>query len=161
MAEGPALPVRVDVTRLDELLGRELGPGEPVVVTQGMIDGFARATGDAQWIHVDPQRARRGPYGTTIAHGHLTLSLVPVLVRGVLVVEGIERSVNYGLDRVRFPAPAPVGCALAATVVPLALQAAADGAAQLSSRVTVTPAAATGKPCCVADTIVRYYPRRL
>lgn len=153
-----AIPHRVPLGDLRSFVGTELGPGAAIHVTQDMIDAFADATGDDQWIHVDPERSRRGPYGTTIAHGFLTLSLVPVLVRTVLVVDGVGRSVNYGLDRVRFPAPAPVDCQLQATVQPMTAEQTAGGGVQLHNRVTVSEPAAE-KPCCVADTIVRYYPQ--
>lgn len=91
------------------MVGTEIGPGEWVAVEQDRVDGFADATDDHQWIHIDPERAADGPFGTTIAHGFLTLALLVPLVSEVLVVDGASTSVNYGLDRVRFTAPVPVG----------------------------------------------------
>lgn len=89
--------------------GEELGHGDWMVVDQDRIERFADATDDQQWIHVDPARASDGPFGTTIAHGYLTLSLLPRLLRSVYRIEGLSLAVNYGLDRVRFPAPVPSG----------------------------------------------------
>src|SRR5687768_16168889 len=91
------------------LAGRDLGTSEWLEITQERIDTFAGATGDHQWIHVDPGRAATGPFGTTIAHGYLTLSLVIPLWTELLRIEGISMAVNYGLNKVRFPAPVPVG----------------------------------------------------
>jgi len=104
---------------LEEVLalpGREFGPSRPRAVTQAQVDEFADATGDHQWIHVDPIRAAEGPYGGTIAHGFLVVSLVPVLLRELLVVEALGPSINYGLNKVRFPAPVRVGARVEATV---------------------------------------------
>src|SRR5438094_10063812 len=89
--------------------GAEFGPSSWIDVPQEKIDAFAAATGDDQWIHVDPERAAAGPFGTTIAHGYLTLSLAPALLYELLEVDGARLIVNYGLNRVRFPAPVPVG----------------------------------------------------
>ena len=92
-----------------ELIGRELGPTEWFVVDQARIDEFARATDDPQWIHVDPVRAAEGPFGTTIAHGYLTLSLCVPLMSQTLNLTGYRMGINYGVNRVRFPAPLPSG----------------------------------------------------
>ena len=102
-----------------QLVGNDIGTSEWFEVTQDLIDGFADLTGDHQWIHTDPQRAASGPFGTTIAHGYLTLSLLVPLLDEVLVIENRTSSVNYGLDKVRFPAPVPSGSRvrLAATLV--------------------------------------------
>jgi acyl dehydratase len=94
---------------LKEAAGQELGPGAWVAVTQAMIDDFARATGDFQWIHVDAERARSGPFGTTVAHGFLTLSLMARLRDELYDVDGVASRINYGCDRVRFLAPVPSG----------------------------------------------------
>ena len=97
---------------LEELkasLGRELGPGPWFEVDQSRLDGFADVTEDHQWIHVDPERAASGPFGATVAHGFLTLSLVPHLVGSLRTVEGVRMGINYGLERVRFPAAVKVG----------------------------------------------------
>src|SRR5260221_6054682 len=95
--------------------GAEFGPSSWVEVPQKRIDLFAEATGDHQWIHVDPERAADGPFGTTIAHGYLTLSLIPCLTPKLFTVEGIRMGVNYGVNKVRFPSPVPVGSRLRAT----------------------------------------------
>src|ERR1017187_5194597 len=94
---------------LTPLIGTHLGYGEYRTVTQEEVNLFADATGDHQWIHVDPERAKAGPFGGAIAHGYLTLSLAPVLLGEVLVVEGMSFGVNYGCNKVRFPSPVPVG----------------------------------------------------
>src|SRR5918911_2747745 len=94
-------------------MGTELGVSGWVAVTQARIDAFAEATGDLQWIHVDPERARReSPYGTTVAHGYLTLAMLPVFIYDVIRLDGVRQSVNYGSNRVRFPAPVPAGSRL-------------------------------------------------
>src|ERR1700746_2130824 len=95
------------IADLEASVGREAGPTEWFVMDQSRIDGFADATGDHQWIHVDPERAAAGPFGSTVAHGFLTLSLLPLLVTQVYRVEGLSTEVNYGLNKVRFPAPVP------------------------------------------------------
>ncbi len=97
------------IDELEAVVGGHLGHGDWLVVDQERIDRFAEATGDRQWIHVDPERARRGPYGAPIAHGYLVLSLIPVLTPSVYRVEGVETRINYGLDRVRFPSPVRAG----------------------------------------------------
>ena len=107
-------------TSADELragVGEQLGHSDWLEIEQKRIDLFADATGDHQWIHVDPERAASGPFGTTIAHGYLTLSLLPTLVPQVLRVEGMKMGINYGANKVRFPSPVPVGSRLRATAV--------------------------------------------
>ena len=102
----------VTVNGLEEikaLAGRDLGPGEWLEITQERVNAFADATDDHQWIHVDPERAKDGPFGTTIAHGYLTLSLIIPLFSRLLEIKGVRMSINYGLDRVRFPSPVKVG----------------------------------------------------
>jgi acyl dehydratase len=97
---------------IDELktrVGQELGSSEPFEITQERVNLFADATEDHQWIHVDPDRARSGPFGGPIAHGYLTLSLLPYLLHSAYQVSGVKMGVNYGLNRLRFPAPVPVG----------------------------------------------------
>lgn len=108
------------INGVDELraaVGEHLGYSSWHEVTQERIDQFAEATGDHQWIHVDPERAKDGPFGSTIAHGYLTLSMVPMLVWEVYRVDGVKMGVNYGCDKVRFPHPVPVGSKLRATAV--------------------------------------------
>lgn len=102
-------PLSVDLADIEGAVGLPLGPGPWVSIEQERIDAFADATGDHQWIHVDTERAADGPFGRTIAHGYLTLSLVPLLMQGVLDVTGRSSGVNYGMDKVRFVNPVPEG----------------------------------------------------
>src|SRR5258707_11716206 len=97
------------VADLAAIKGESIGESEWVTISQEDVNMFADATGDHQWIHVDPERAAKGPFGTTIAHGYLTLSLLPQLMHGLYTVKGITMAINYGLNKVRFPAPVPVG----------------------------------------------------
>ncbi|GAA3745825.1 MaoC family dehydratase [Streptomyces tremellae] len=136
--------------------GEQLGYSEWVEVDQQRIDLFADATGDHQWIHVDPEKAAAGPFGTTIAHGYLTLSLLPSFLPQVLRVENVRMAVNYGTNKVRFPAPVPVGSRLRATAVLTDVAAAGDGAVQVTARVTVEREGGE-KPVCVAESVSRYY----
>ena len=137
------------------LEGREIGRSDWIVVEQSSIDLFAQATGDAQWIHVDPARAAAGPFGTTVAHGFLTLSLLSQLFAGAVAFEDVRMSLNYGLDRVRFPSPVPVGSRLRALCVLDKFEAIAGGA-QLT--VTVTLECEGGaKPACVAAWVTRHF----
>jgi acyl dehydratase len=142
---------------LKEFVGKEIGVTEWFEVTQERIDQFAHATEDQQWIHVDDARARReSPFGTTIAHGFLTLSLISYLTRHVVqFVSGIQRTVNYGLNRVRFPEVVRVGSRIRARVGLMACEAFPEGIAVTYS-VTVE-LEKSPKPCCVAEWIVRYY----
>jgi acyl dehydratase len=143
---------------LDELgkaVGEQLGYSDWHTVTQDQINAFADATGDHQWIHIDPEAAAKGPFGTTIAHGFLTLSLIPMLTVQVSRVSGIRMGVNYGLNKVRFPAPVPVGSKVRAGVKLLSFESIAGGA-QAVNEVTIEREGGD-KPCCVAETVVRYY----
>lgn len=143
---------------IDELiacLGQELGVSEWLTVTQPRIDHFADVTNDHQWIHVDPQRAAASPFGGTIAHGFYTLSMVPSLQASIFEVTGITHGLNYGLDRVRFPAPTPVGSSIRARVM-LSEVDKITGGAQAKFTTTVESDAGE-KPVCVAEFIVRYY----
>lgn len=140
---------------LQELVGQELGCSDWFTVDQDRIDAFAHATGDQQWIHVDPQRAAAGPFGATVAHGFLTLSLLPVMSASAFEVQDTRMGVNYGLDRVRFPAPVPVGSRVRA-VFKLLRYEALDGGAQLTTQVTIEREGST-KPVCVADSVARRY----
>lgn len=139
------------VTSFEEQLGKHLGYSGWHVVTQRQIDLFAEATGDHQWIHVDPQKAASGPYGRTIAHGYLTLSLVPLLVKQIYQVTGLSMQVNYGVDKLRFPAPVPVDSRIRAGAELVKLERSADGA-RATVRVTVEAEGAE-RPACVVDTI--------
>lgn len=143
---------------LDELascVGQEIAVSDWVEVTQQRIDRFAEATGDHQWIHVDPVRAKSGPFGTTIAHGYLTLSMLPMFYENAIELRGVRMSVNYGLNRVRFMAPVPVGSRLRARVTLLDAQP-LEGGMQLAWRSTIEREGAD-KPVCVAEPLARYY----
>jgi acyl dehydratase len=132
--------------------GEHLGFSDWLTIDQHRVDTFAEATGDHQWIHVDPERARSGPFGGTIAHGYLTLSLVPLFVAEVVTVNGLSMKVNYGSNKVRFPAPVPVGSRIRAGVEVLSVASNADGA-QLVLRTTVEIEGGGSKPACVAETV--------
>lgn len=136
--------------------GRLLGSSEWVTVDQSRIDAFAGATGDHQWIHVDAERAAAGPYGTTIAHGYLTLSLLPMFMVAVYRVEGARMAVNYGLNKVRFVTPVRVGSRLRGTTELLDAQPLDTTSAQLLFRVTVE-IEGVERPACVAETVSRQY----
>ncbi|MGZ4480228.1 MAG: MaoC family dehydratase [Nocardioidaceae bacterium] len=136
---------------LETAFGTHLGWSDWHTVTQEQIDTFAEATGDHQWIHVDPERAKDGPFGTTIAHGYLTLSLVPRLVWQIYTVEGLSMGVNYGSNKVRFPSPVPVGSRIRAGAELVSLERGATGA-QAVVRVTVERDGGD-RPACVAETM--------
>ena len=135
----------------EKAVGTHLGHSDWHTVTQEQVDLFAEATGDHQWIHVDPERAKDGPFGGTIAHGYLTLSLVPKLVWEVYKVEGLSMGVNYGSNRVRFPSPVPVGSRIRAGVELVSLERGPNGA-QATVRVTIEREGGD-KPACVAETV--------
>lgn len=147
----------VHLSDLPSLVGQQLGESEWVTVTQNMIDRFADATLDHQWIHVDPERAEKGPFGTTIAHGYLSLSLIPHFMAGMLRVQGVGMGVNYGLNRCRFPSPVPVGSRLRAQAELAAAEPLEGGAIQITTNVTIAAEGAS-KPACVAEVLSRYYP---
>jgi len=139
---------------LDELaaaVGETLGPTEPLVVDQERIWAFADAPGDHQWIHVDPERAATGPFGATIAHGFLTLALIPHFGPQLFSVDFIGARINYGLNKVRYPAPVPAGSALQATATIVELRRQAVGAL-LTMRYVIESPSAT-KPACVAESL--------
>jgi acyl dehydratase len=138
-----------------EAVGEELGHSPWRVVDQAQVDAFAEATGDRQWIHVDPERAARGPFGTTIAHGYLVLSLLPSLAAEIYRVEGIRMAVNYGLNRVRFPSPVPTGSSVRARVRLVSAEE-IEGGLHVINEVTVEREA-HDKPSCVAETVSRFY----
>jgi acyl dehydratase len=141
----------------DELrnyVGKRLGASAWHEVTQAQVDLFADATGDHQWIHVDPERAASGPFGGTVAHGFLTLSLAPPLVWEVLEVADASVTINYGLNKVRFPAPLPVGSRVRADVTCAAVD---DVPGGLQATFAVTFEREGGdKPVCVAELVLRY-----
>jgi acyl dehydratase len=136
------------------LAGRTLGTTDWRTITQQQVNQFAKATGDHQWIHSDPQRAAAGPYGCTIAHGHLTLSLAPGLIAETLTIEDVSAAVNYGVNRVRFPAPMPVGRSLRATVELVDARVKPVGI-QTVFRLTYE-ANGIQRPVCIADAVVLY-----
>ena len=136
-------------------VGTQVGTGDWIEIDQKRIDLFAEATGDHQWIHVDPERAKAGPFGTTIAHGFLTLSLLPVLASECYSVAGIRMAVNYGSNKVRFPAPVPVGSAVRGTAELVSTEEVRDGV-QAVVRFTIAGPDG-GKPYCVAESITRFY----
>jgi acyl dehydratase len=141
---------------LEKAVGRSLGTSDWLEITQERIDRFAEATGDHQWIHTDPERARQGPFGKTIAHGYLTQSLVNHFLPQIVDVRGISMGVNYGADRVRFPAPVPVGSRVRGAAELLEVERTKDGGVQARIRVTVE-IEGSDRPGCVIDTISRYY----
>jgi acyl dehydratase len=137
------------------LVGSHLGYSDWVTVDQARIDRFADATGDHQWIHVDPERARGGPFGTTIAHGYLTLSLVPSLLAQVVRVDGVAYAVNYGCNKVRFPSPVPSGSELRLGASVASVEE-VGGGVQVALDVTLEVRDAP-KPSCAAQVVYRYY----
>jgi acyl dehydratase len=141
---------------LKTAVGRPLGHSDWLEVTQERITQFADATGDHQWIHVDPELAKSGPFGACIAHGYLTLSLVNYFLPQIIVVLGIRMGVNYGVDKVRFPSPVRVGSRIRGRGELLAAED-VKGGVQATVRVTVE-IEGSDKPACVADTISRFYP---
>jgi acyl dehydratase len=143
------------LSSLQQRIGEELAVGDWLTVDQATIDKFADATGDHQWIHVDKERAAKGPFGTTVAHGYLTLSLLPKLAESALQVDDVRMGVNYGLNRVRFPAPVPSGSRIRARLKLLAYEP-IDGGAQLVMQVTMEREG-SDKPVCVAETVSRRY----
>jgi acyl dehydratase len=142
---------------LKEYVGKEIGVSDWLTITQERIAQFAEATEDRQWIHLDRERAEReSPYGTTIAHGFLTLSLISRFMKDVIQVRGgTGMTVNYGLNRVRFPSPLRAGSKIRARVALLSVKE-VPGAYETSFSVTIE-SEGSEKPCCVAESIVRYY----
>ncbi|MGW2052133.1 MaoC family dehydratase [Streptomyces sp. NPDC001858] len=142
---------------LEKAVGTHLGHSDWLTITQEQVDLFAEATGDHQWIHVDPEKAATGPFGGTIAHGYLTLSLIPKLTWQIYKVDGLAMGVNYGANKVRFPAPVPVGSRLRAGVEVVSLVA-GGGGRQLVTRVTIEREGGD-KPVCVAETVSVLVPK--
>jgi acyl dehydratase len=147
------------ITTLEDLkgyIGKEIGVSDWLLITQQRVQQFADATNDHQWIHLDAERAaEESPYGGTIAHGFLTLSLQSPFMRQTLVVQGLSMTINYGLNRVRFPAPVPVGARIRARFTLQAVKDLAGGVEAVYNTTLEIENAA--KPCCVAEWIVRYY----
>jgi acyl dehydratase len=147
------------VVSLRDCLGQEVAVSDWLDVTQERIDQFAAATEDRQWIHVDPVRAARElPLKTTIAHGFLTLSLVSALARRAMSFPGLHMAVNYGVNRVRFVSPLPVGSRIRGRFSPIAVLCVAGGGVQVAWKVVVEREGGD-KPCCVAEWLVRYHER--
>lgn len=149
----------ITVSGLDELktfAGRDLGHSSWLEVTQDRVNAFAEATGDHQWIHVDVERAKQGPFGGPIAHGYLTLSLVIPFFSEMLQVDGIKMGVNYGLDKVRFPAPVRVGSKIRLAATVDTVEQVATRCLQMNLTFTVQ-IDGIDKPACVAQPIYRYY----
>ncbi|MEV4703263.1 MaoC family dehydratase [Actinoplanes sp. NPDC049316] len=138
------------------LAGRDLGRSDWLEITQDRVNRFADATGDHQWIHVDPERAKDGPFGGTIAHGYLTLSLVIPLFSSLLEIRGVAMGVNYGLERVRFPSPVRVGSKIRLAASVAETKPVGGNGVQLLVDLTVEVDGGT-KPACVARAVYRYY----
>lgn len=152
MTQAPPTPtVYPGVGGFEAHVGEHLGYSDWHTVTQQQIDLFADATGDHQWIHVDAYRAAGGPYGRTIAHGYLTLSLVPILVQQIYQVTGLSMQVNYGVDKLRFPAPVPVDSRIRAGAELITVDREKKGS-RATVRVTVE-VEGSDRPACVVDTI--------
>ena len=145
------------LAELPPLVGTEVAISDWITITQEQINRFAQATGDHQWIHVDVERSKSGPFGAPIAHGFLTLSLLPRFFDESLAVTSVRMGVNYGLNKVRFLAPVPVGSRLRARMKLLACDAIDKNGQQLTWEVTVEREGAA-KPVCVAESIARLYP---
>jgi acyl dehydratase len=155
MADPTVVP---DIPSLKSLTGRQLGESEWVTISQEQIDAFAEATGDHQWIHVDVERARReSPFQRTIAHGYLTLSLGPVLLPQIVRVEGIRMGVNYGLDKLRFPAPVPAGSRVRLAAELKDVRDMPGGGVRATFELTFEVEGGS-KPACVAEALFVYYP---
>ena len=144
------------IDEVRKAVGNHLGHSEWLEITQERVHLFADATGDHQWIHVDPERAKSSPFGGTIAHGYLTLSLAPSLIREVLQVDGVRMGVNYGLNKLRFPAPVPVGSKLRVGVRLAAVDDVGGGGVQVTIDATFE-VEGEEKPVCVAQILSRYY----
>jgi len=143
-----------NLSDLSSFVGKELGTSSWVDVDQARINTFADATDDHQWIHVDPERAKNGPFGETIAHGYLTLSLLIPMWADILEVRDVKTKVNYGLNKVRFPSPVPSGSKIRARATLAAIEPVAGGA-QLTID-TVVERQGGDKPACVAQLVLRY-----
>jgi acyl dehydratase len=145
------------IDTLRGLVGEHLGYSDFHTVTQEQVNLFAEATGDHQWIHTDPERAKReSPFGGPIAHGYLTLSLTPILLGQIMRVDGVKMGVNYGTNKVRFMAPVPVGSEIRAGATLVSVEDVAGPGVQVTVDVSIEVKDAT-KPSCVAQVVFRYY----
>jgi acyl dehydratase len=150
-----AMSTTVHIDQLGSLAGTHLGYSPWHLVDQDQINRFADATGDHQWIHVDLEQAKQGPFGTTIAHGFLTVSLIPYLLPMIWDVEGISMGINYGTNKIRFPAPVPAGSEVRLGAALASLEDVSGGVqALLDLDISVRDA---DKPSCVAQAVFRYY----
>ena len=145
------------LSALADCVGQEVAVSEWVTITQEQVNRFADATGDHQWIHVDVERAKAGPFGAPIAHGFLTLSLLPVFFESAFDIRNTRMGVNYGLNRVRFTAPVPVGSRVRARLTLQAIEPIEQGGQQMTWAVVVEREGAD-KPVCFAESLVRQYP---
>ncbi|MDB5880666.1 MAG: putative nodulation protein [Ramlibacter sp.] len=145
------------LAELPALVGQEVAVSDWLTVTQEQVNLFADATGDHQWIHVDPEKAKAGPFGVPIAHGFLTLSLLPKFFETALEIREARMGVNYGLNKVRFTSPVPVGSRLRAHMKLLACQAIENNGMQMTWQVTVEREG-SDKPACIAESLTRRYP---
>ena len=145
------------IAELAQLTGQEVAVSDWTTITQQQINLFADATGDHQWIHIDPVKAAAGPFGATIAHGFLTLSLIPTFFDQAFTIVGARMSVNYGLNKVRFTAPVPVGSRLRARMKLIAAEPIDNNGMQMTWEVLIEREGAA-KPVCVAESMVRHYP---
>ncbi|MDQ0242121.1 MaoC family dehydratase [Arthrobacter bambusae] len=141
------------IEEIQAAIGHEVGPSRWFTLDQQRIDGFGRITEDEQWIHTDPERAASGPFGTTVAHGYLTLALVSPIVMEIFQVENLHSAINYGMNKVRFPAPVPAGSRVRGTAVIEACEPVGK-ALQISLTVSITAEGST-RPACVAEFLMR------
>jgi acyl dehydratase len=144
------------IEELNKLPGQHLGWSEWHVIDQGQVNLFADATGDHQWIHVDPERAASGPFGAAIAHGYLTLSIIPAILHEVIRVEGFKFGVNYGCNKVRFPSPVKVGSKLRLGAAVGSVEEVGGDGVQVVLDITIETEGSE-KPSCVAQVVYRYY----
>lgn len=145
------------LNELSALAGQEVAVSDWITITQEQVNQFAQATGDHQWIHVDVERAKSGPFGGPIAHGFLTLSLIPRFFESSLKITETRMGVNYGLNKVRFTAPVPVGSRLRARMKLLKSEPIDNGGAQMSWQVSIEREG-SDKPVCIAESLARHYP---
>ena len=151
------MSIQVAIADLESKLGTETFVSDWLTITQERINQFADATGDWQWIHVDPEKAKHSPFGKTIAHGFLTLSLIPYLAGASSAsYEGVKMGINYGLNKVRFPHPVPVGSNVRARVELQSFREVKGNGLHIVRKVTVELEGAP-KPACVAETVTRIY----
>ena len=146
-----------NLSALQPLVGQEVAVSDWITITQEQVNQFAEATGDHQWIHVNVEKARAGPFGAPIAHGFLTLSLIPSFFENALEIRGTRMGVNYGLNKVRFTAPVPVGSRLRARMHLLACERIDNDGMQMAWQVTIEREGAD-KPVCIAESLSRRYP---